>query len=103
MLIKHENYDPLSSLNDIAIIKLKDEVILNNYIQTACLPDPNIKNYPNQANIDAWAAGWGTFKSSRLTASVLQDVKLTVYDKEMCDKVVPSSAKDWNSQICAGK
>jgi len=46
-------------LNDIAILKLKTEANLNEYIQIACLPSSYSTSYP-EPNQQTWALGWGT-------------------------------------------
>lgn len=37
-IIVHENYDPRSTDNDIALVRLEKSVTLNNIIDTVCLP-----------------------------------------------------------------
>lgn len=53
------NFDEKQYLNDIAILKLTNEVVLSNKIQVACLPDPSQSIYPNQVGTKVYAAGWG--------------------------------------------
>ena len=47
--------------------------------------------------------GWGMLSEGGLLASILYNVKLTVYNSSFCFNVAPSIETDWNSQICAGK
>ena len=68
----------------------------------ACLPRSSEK-YPSVVNIPAWAMGWGSTSSSGTTVSKLRNVKLTVYDEQLCLNVVVSYTKNWTSQICAGE
>ena len=94
-IIIHEDYDDTQIKNDIALIILKDEVDLNNYIQTACLPSVDTTDYNY-----AYAVGWGTKEYQGSAADVLQNVKLTVYDGgNNCQMY---EITDWTSQICAG-
>lgn len=76
---------------------------MNEYIQIACLPDPQISGYPIASNQDAYAVGWGTTSSGATTTpNTLQNTKITVYNSSMCSNVLPSISKNWQSQICAG-
>ena len=63
-IIKHEKYNK-SSLNfDLAIIKLKESVVLDNYGQIACLPDETdilIQSDYLADNVSAVALGWEYF------------------------------------------
>ena len=56
---KHVNFDERQYLNDIAILKLTNEVVLSSKIQVACLPDPSQSIFPNQVGTKVYAAGWG--------------------------------------------
>ena len=48
------------ALNDIAILHLDGEVCLNEYVQPACLPNPNYGiDIPSSSNISCvYASGW---------------------------------------------
>lgn len=89
-------------LNDIAILKLKDEVQLSNKIQLACLPDSNKTGYPTQVGVPVWAAGWGTLTSQGNIPDVLYNVKMTYYNDSSCQNVSVGLPKDFDTQICAG-
>lgn len=89
-------------LNDIAILKLTNEVQLSNSIQLACLPDIKKIGYPTQVGIPVWAAGWGTLTSQGKLADVLYNVKMTYYDGSSCQNVSVGIPKNYDTQICAG-
>jgi secreted trypsin-like serine protease len=100
---KHQNYNPNNLLNDIAILKLSEEVTLNERIQIACLPQQKSQNYPSQTNIDSWVVGFGTTSSGGSLSNDLKNVKITLYPSTQCSQVYPSVMKNWNLQICAGE
>ncbi|XP_051859549.1 collagenase-like [Drosophila albomicans] len=54
-IIVHPEYDPIQFLNDIALIRLPAEIIFDEYIQPAKLPDPD-KLYDNEIGV---VSGWG--------------------------------------------
>ncbi|CAF0947221.1 unnamed protein product [Brachionus calyciflorus] len=101
--IQHPNFDSESSLNDIAIIKLEKDVTLNEQIQPACLPKPNVLFYPPNTNIPVFAVGWGSLIYGGSPSNELQNVNITLYSGSSCRNVSPSWNKNWSTQICAGK
>lgn len=90
-------------LNDIALVKLDNEVELNKRIQLACLPDSSIPVYPVQTNIPVWNVGWGRLGENSSTIPNLNNVKMTLYNPIFCGNLAPTVTKDWNRQICAGR
>jgi len=95
---KHPEYDDVNIVNDIALIFLAIPVVLNNYIQLACLP-PHISDTFPGVNIDAWVAGWGLLNMNDLfTPDLLHNVKLSILPNSSCSY---SDFKS-NSMICAG-
>jgi secreted trypsin-like serine protease len=46
-IVHHQEYDRDTNKNDIAIIRLASPVILNSYVNVACLPqaDPNVNDH----------------------------------------------------------
>ncbi|RNA05532.1 suppressor of tumorigenicity 14 -like protein [Brachionus plicatilis] len=111
-IIKHENYDPETDDNDIAVIILEDRLELDDKVQISCLPskeeDPNI--FPER-NQHAWGVGWGSsmfggngnFKPSR----ALQDLKkfqLNIYNNSMCSNITKFHIDNLNNDaFCAGE
>ena len=87
-------------MNDIALLILDKDITLNTFIKTACLP-PLTSFYPPE-NVNVIASGWGTLSYQGSTSKKLQNVMLTNYNSTMCENVLPSITKDWNSQMCAG-
>jgi elastase-2 len=92
--------------NDIAIIKLNQDLILNNEIQVACLPTKKSSNYPD-VNVTkaSYAVGWG--KQSALDQSIskeLRNVQLKLYDMSKCSIYATESAfnTDSTTHICSG-
>jgi secreted trypsin-like serine protease len=93
----HEQYNPVDTSNDIALLFLEMNVTLSNNIQIACLPTAPSETYPG-TNVSVYAAGWGALSSGGDSPDVLQNVKLTAYPASSCSKVAPLTS----GQICAG-
>ena len=83
------------------MLYLTDDVILNNFIQIACMPTTLSNSFPD-LNSNAYAAGWGftdstfPFNDPAFTPDLLSNVKLTIFNSNLC----LNSNK--NETICAG-
>ncbi|KAM4646744.1 chymotrypsin-C-like [Amazona ochrocephala] len=97
--IVHEDWDSDLIINDIALIKLAEEVQESETIQVAVLPPAGQileNNYP------CYVAGWGRLWTGGPLADVLQQALLPVVSYEICSQ--------WNwwgsyvlpSMVCAG-
>lgn len=47
--------------------------------------------------------GWGALSYGGQTSSKLRNVKITVYEGNLCSNVISYYPKNWSSQICAGE
>ncbi|XP_070611026.1 acrosin-like [Erythrolamprus reginae] len=100
-VVLHQNYNPLTEENDIALIKLDSPVTYNDYVQPACLPRVTMGS---ETNFTAcFATGWGiTAENSVKTSDVLQEAKVNLLDSEKCN------SSDWYNgamsphTLCAG-
>lgn len=101
-IVKHENYDSVNVLNDVALLILNTQVTLDSYIQIACLPDRSVSYYPTLTDIAGYVAGWGDMYNNNTFPYILQNAKINVYDGSYCQNVYPSLTKNWNTQMCAG-
>lgn len=98
--IRHPQFDPNDLKNDIAVIKLRNSVSLDSFVQIACLP----RNIDYDAGTDVWTAGWGDLGEDRsmLVSFKLQNVRFTLNKIDECENVSIGFFKDSNKQICAG-
>lgn len=55
-ILIHNEYNFTGLLNDIALIRMSQDVTLSNYIQPICLPPTNLIILLNDS---LWIAGWG--------------------------------------------
>lgn len=103
--MKHESYDANTLENDLAIIKLRDKVELNENVQLTCLPDKHdfTETYP-EPNQYAWAAGWGTSGKLRPLSPVneLKNMRLDVYNMSMCSGILKLTAEELGKYAFCG-
>uniref|UniRef100_A0A8U7P387 Peptidase S1 domain-containing protein n=1 Tax=Corvus moneduloides TaxID=1196302 RepID=A0A8U7P387_CORMO len=98
-MIVHEKWNSFLIINDIALIKLAEEVQESDTIRAACLPDAG-KILPN--DYPCYVTGWGRIRTNGPLADVLQQALLPVVDYETC------SQRDWwgsnvrTTMVCAG-
>uniref|UniRef100_A0A1B6M2R4 Peptidase S1 domain-containing protein n=1 Tax=Graphocephala atropunctata TaxID=36148 RepID=A0A1B6M2R4_9HEMI len=83
--IKHEHYNTVTKLNDIAIIKLKEKVQFTDLIKPICLPPTefNTNTFLNHASV---VAGWGRSlnNTAYMSETCLLEAELTIQDLDEC-------------------
>uniref|UniRef100_A0A8C2WRH5 MBL associated serine protease 1 n=1 Tax=Cyclopterus lumpus TaxID=8103 RepID=A0A8C2WRH5_CYCLU len=105
----HPNFQPDNYNNDIALLRLEEQVEFTEFIRPVCLPPP--KNQCKERFI--WSllfAGWGisnfnTTSSSKMTSDLLQYVKLPVVSQDECEGSYASRSVSYNitdNMFCAG-
>lgn len=102
--LKHDGYTNGSLNNDIAIIKLKKSVELNQYIQLACIPDSldhqNESSYLTY-NASAVSIGWSYYTVNNEYGYYLTDFDLNILNNSNCSQFYPN-ATNYAQTICAG-
>ncbi|XP_034021443.1 mannan-binding lectin serine protease 1, partial [Thalassophryne amazonica] len=128
-ILLHPDFQPHNYNNDIALVKLREKVELNDVIQPICLPPPQTKNdlpapLPNSLGI---VAGWGISNPNAssssssdpstltsdpaaaadlgMTSDRLQYVKLPVVTQDECQASYTSRSVNYNitdNMFCAG-
>lgn len=118
-LILHPQFDPRNYDNDIALVRLSQEVVLNEVVRPVCLPQPWTKGQAPSPlpNILGVVAGWGintanaSISDRGLTSdpSVVSEtllyVKLPVVAQEECEASYASRSVNYNiteNMFCAG-
>ncbi|XP_012374685.2 cathepsin G [Dasypus novemcinctus] len=94
--IRHPNYNPERSLNDIMLLQLERRITPSAVIRPVALPQPRARLQPGTL---CTAAGWGMVDVRRIT-DVLQEVQLRVQNDQEC-----SILYRWytgQTQLCVG-
>lgn len=100
----HEGYNPTTFTNDIAILKLQNDVTFTNLIQPICLPLPPdirsrdfVRNYP-------FIAGWGSIHFNGPSSSKLLQLQVPVVTQTLCKEAFKTfrTAHIDDRVLCAG-
>lgn len=101
--MKHPDFDLHTLKNDIAIMKLQEDVVLNEYIQLACLPKEHRNSYLTEVGNEVIAAGWGSTNWQKNSYDDgLKSVKLKIQNPNKCKPVIKDYPKNWTLQLCVG-
>ncbi|XP_055637674.1 phenoloxidase-activating factor 3-like [Toxorhynchites rutilus septentrionalis] len=102
--IKHKRYSPSKRKNDIALIRLVSPALINNNVNTICLPISNFRNNPEPEKMII--TGWGYTEKENRTSNVLQFVNLPIVSNSECGptlaRLSDAISLDDDTQLCAG-
>jgi transmembrane serine protease 3 len=101
-VVYHPQYNPTTTLNDIAVVKLERAIKFSSAIQPACLP---ASGEQVSDNADGTVAGWGlTREGGYDTSSILLQVGVPTINSRQCDQSYRSQgiAIDPSAMLCAG-
>lgn len=102
----HESYDDRTGADDIAIIRLRTAIPLDEYVSPICLPAGDDKKEDKlTAGEELIATGWGVLESTNRTLpKVLQQVRLKFVSPldPICGRLIGFGESIRVGQICAG-
>jgi len=104
--IIHPQYGYKNQQNDIALLKLAQEIHFDRYTQPACLPKLAHENVDYQAGNDVIISGWGSTSAAYATRdapSTLQVAHVPLIADSTCKKRENYGSMISDSMICAGK
>ncbi|XP_053687782.1 transmembrane protease serine 9-like isoform X2 [Sabethes cyaneus] len=101
-ITSHQQFDPQTKSNDIALLELSSNVQFNDYIQPACLP----KKQKGSGSIVPGAlgtiVGWGYQQPwSFMISNILQVTKLPIVNQSLC-VIGGNLAAEMDGIICVG-
>ncbi|XP_015174244.1 PREDICTED: venom protease-like [Polistes dominula] len=102
--IIHPQYDPSSHVNDIAILRLAEEIPFSRNIHPICLPISEPLLHSNFYNTFPFIAGWGAIYFNGPASSKLLESQVPVVRQEKCKNAFKSftNAVIDDRIICAG-
>ncbi|XP_069764926.1 acrosin-like isoform X3 [Narcine bancroftii] len=98
-VIKHENYNPDTEANDIALIKVTNPIVFTNYIQPVCLQNQRLDIAELKPCV---TAGWGMVEGKDKWTDILQEQEISIIPTAICNQ------GDWyngslnDKVLCAG-
>ncbi|KAF4524044.1 hypothetical protein B566_EDAN018120 [Ephemera danica] len=93
----HPRYNQNTFNNDIALLRLDQDVPFNGDIQPACLPEKG-KRYTGEEGI---VTGWGKVGESKPVSPVLQEVTVPILSNTKCSSFYGTS-QITDNMLCAG-
>ncbi|GCB61392.1 hypothetical protein scyTo_0011307 [Scyliorhinus torazame] len=98
---RHPQFNYNTKANDIMLLKLSGEAKINEYVELLNLPAD--KSADVKPGTRCTVAGWGITKpDSNSPSDTLQEVDLTVVDREACNRSYHGNPKVTQDMICAG-
>ncbi|XP_066507628.1 transmembrane protease serine 2 [Hoplias malabaricus] len=98
-IISHPGFDPKTNDNDIAMMKLSSRFTMPN-VGPVCLPNVGVSF---SAQTECYITGWGALSSQGPSPDVLQEARVSVIDRSICNSPTVYNGQITQSMICAGR
>lgn len=101
----HESFDDRSGVDDIAVIRLRTPIPLDDHVSPVCLSLADPKNEKLIPGDEVVATGWGALEGANFTLpKVLQQVRLQYVPgtDSRCARIIGYGESASPGQICAG-
>uniref|UniRef100_T1IP94 DNA topoisomerase 2 n=1 Tax=Strigamia maritima TaxID=126957 RepID=T1IP94_STRMM len=97
-IIRHPNYLPNKTHDDIALLRLAKPVSYTERVHPICLP----KESDDYVGKMATVIGFGYTKEGGLPSTIMREVDLMVIDQDECKSVFKEDATIYPNNLCAG-
>ncbi|NP_956439.2 ovochymase-1 precursor [Danio rerio] len=94
-IFSHKNYNQKTNENDIALLKLQSPLVFSKFVRPI-----GVFNNDLPPLVTCTVTGWGSVTENGPQASRLQEVNVTVYEPQKCNRFY--RGKVLKSMICAG-
>jgi len=106
-IIEHEEYDPETIVNDIALLKVDGPMMLDDTAVPICLPEADYDYTRLQVTVSGWGALASAPPGEREFPDTLQFVNMPVTDQEICTiryaGIENTTRFITDDMICAGR
>lgn len=99
-LIHHENYDPQTMENDVAIIKLKQPITFSKNAKSVKIPPKGMDELAKKFMLTV--SGYGAVKQGGPTTTQLKYVSIPYITNKTCSREVVLGEEIFPGMICAG-
>eukprot|EP00795_Rhopilema_esculentum_P012904 gene12904-3657_t len=96
-IIIHPKYNMTTYDNDIALVQLERKAVINEFVNTLCLP-----NQAPSAGTRCLVAGWGATVEHGRASDLLMEAEVPIINTEICSHRDVYGSKITNNMICAG-
>eukprot|EP00112_Aurelia_sp_Birch-Aquarium-sp1_P008555 Seg1946.5 transcript_id=Seg1946.5/GoldUCD/mRNA.D3Y31 product="Mannan-binding lectin serine protease 1" protein_id=Seg1946.5/GoldUCD/D3Y31 len=96
-IIIHPGYNMITHDNDIALVKLEKNPLLNDFVNTLCLPTQG-----PQVGTRCQIAGWGATMEHGRASDILMKAEVPLIGKEVCSHRDVYGPKITDNMMCAG-
>lgn len=98
---RHEQFEPRTYKNDIAVLRLSRPVRFNNDTSPVCLPFDSLYNV-NLTQKTSFVTGFGTTAFNGPSSDVLMEVSFDIQGQELCRKAYERELNITEEYLCAG-
>jgi len=100
----HPAYESYNHQNDIALLKLKENIVYDSYTQPACIPKKANEQRDYAPGDIVTVSGWGTLRSGDWgLPTTLQVVQVPFISDQTCNKPESYGGQILSSMVCAGE
>lgn len=102
-IIRHEDFNKDNLRNDVALLRMADDIVFTDYIQPICLWPVSKDDLSSILKKRGYVVGWGKRNTEEI-AELLQEATLAAVDDETCLKSHPTHFHKllFNGSYCAG-
>lgn len=104
-IIRHEAFNKDNLRNDVALLRMADDIVFSDYIQPVCLWPVSMNDLSSILKDRGYVVGWGKGHTNKI-AEILQEATVAAVDYETCLKSNPKHFHkhlSWDkSSYCAG-
>ncbi|XP_049634970.1 serine protease 38, partial [Suncus etruscus] len=98
-VILHPTYKLFHPIGgDIALVQLKTSIVFSDFVLPVCLAPPDVQ----LSNLTCWATGWGIVSQQGDTSSMLQEARLPLIPKLLCQLLYSYMSYVLPDMLCAG-
>ncbi|XP_055943185.1 proclotting enzyme-like [Argiope bruennichi] len=98
---RHEQFDPRTYKNDIAVLRLRRPVQFSNHTSPVCLPYDSLRN-DDLTGKTSTVTGFGTTSFNGPSSDVLMEASFDIQDQEMCRRAYERELNITDVYLCAG-
>uniref|UniRef100_A0A672HBB2 Transmembrane serine protease 2 n=1 Tax=Salarias fasciatus TaxID=181472 RepID=A0A672HBB2_SALFA len=97
-IISHEDYNPQTNDNDIALLRLSRPLVFGSTVMAVCLPNVGQVLGPRS---EAWITGWGRLNTAG--SDLLNQARVSIFSRDTCNLPHVLGGLVTKTMLCAGR